>query len=34
MCKVDVDYIFGKALLGTDKCGGIGYSINSSLIQR
>jgi hypothetical protein len=31
MCEIDVDYIFGKTLLGTDKCGGIGYSYNESI---
>ena len=24
--QLDIDYIFGKAVLGTDKCGGVGYS--------
>lgn len=24
--QIDLDYIFGKVVLGTDKCGGYGYS--------
>lgn len=31
--EVDIDYLFGKAILGTDKCGGIGYSKKYSISE-
>ncbi len=29
-CQIDIDYLFGKAVLGTEKCGGLGYSKNTN----
>lgn len=29
-CQIDIDYLFGKAVLGTEKCGGVGYSKNTN----
>lgn len=29
-CQIDIDYIFGKTVLETEKCGGLGYSKNTN----
>ena len=28
---IDIDYLFGVTILGTDKCGGLGYGKSNSI---